>query len=107
VLDAGAGHGAMSRTLHELGFQVTALDFNKELYQCKEVRLWKQISPNHCLSLMLLLKLSLPWGLEHITAAKVFTGIYAGLKPGGFTLYQYSQYSFPEIEVPLLFTVFL
>jgi len=37
VLDAGAGHGAMSRKLHELGFQVTALDFNKELYQCKEV----------------------------------------------------------------------
>jgi SAM-dependent methyltransferase len=33
VLDAGAGHGALSRRLHEAGFRVSACDFAPELFR--------------------------------------------------------------------------
>ena len=33
VLDAGAGHGAMSKRLHEAGFRVSACDFAPELFR--------------------------------------------------------------------------
>lgn len=37
VLDAGAGHGALSRRLHEAGFRVSACDFAPELFRYKGV----------------------------------------------------------------------
>lgn len=37
VLDAGAGHGALSRRLHEAGFHVSACDFAPELFRYSEV----------------------------------------------------------------------
>jgi len=41
VLDAGAGHGALSKTLVELGYQVTACDYNDEIFYYNEVDFYK------------------------------------------------------------------
>src|SRR6266511_376593 len=37
VLDAGAGHGALAKRLHEAGFRVSACDFRPERFRYDQV----------------------------------------------------------------------
>lgn len=37
VLDAGAGHGALSYQLNRAGYKVIALDFNNSLFECEDI----------------------------------------------------------------------
>lgn len=38
VLDVGAGHGAFSKEIHELGYQVTACDFAPEIFYYDQIQ---------------------------------------------------------------------
>jgi SAM-dependent methyltransferase len=85
VLDLGAGHGAFSKRLHELGYDVSACDLFPELFrfgeiECRKVDITEAFPyPDNAFDLVIAIEVS-----EHILDHEVFFGeVNRILKPGG------------------------
>ncbi|MBR9922306.1 MAG: methyltransferase domain-containing protein [Bacteroidetes bacterium] len=85
ILDVGAGHGAFSKTLHEMGYQVSACDlfpeaFHYDQIECKKVDITKDF-PYESGSFDLVIAIEV---LEHVLDHEVFfKEVNRILNPGG------------------------
>jgi SAM-dependent methyltransferase len=85
ILDVGAGHGAFTKTLHEMGYKVVACDLFPEIFNYKEVDCIKtDITshfpfPDNSFDMAIAIEVS-----EHINDHEVFfSELNRIIKPGG------------------------
>ena len=104
VLDIGAGHGAFSKRLYDMGYEVQACDLFPELFEfdkieCKKVDVTHAFPyPDNAFDLVIAIEVS-----EHIADHESFFRETSRiLKPDGEALYVDAQYPVSEIEDEIL-----